>query len=106
MTENGKYRRNDCFGHQRKKQAGRNCYFESDDSEDKRKFNFHKNDTHWKGTIENGKVVTLYKDGHKIAQNDIKNHEGFILETVKEIDEDMAEFEIDMQGFKDGYGKA
>lgn len=66
----------------------------------KRKFNFHKDETHWKGTVEDGKVVLLFKDGEKIAIDEIAKYEDFILDTLKEIDEEMAELEIDMKDFK------
>lgn len=66
----------------------------------KRKFNFHKDDTQWKGAIENGEVVKLYKDGKRIPENEINNHEDFILNTLDEIDDALADLEIDMDDLK------
>ncbi len=72
-----------------------------DNIDDKRKFNFHKDGTHWKGTVENGKVTRLYKDGERISDKNIHEYENFILNTLEEIDEDIVQLEIDMKGFKE-----
>jgi len=71
------------------------------ESNGKRKFNFHKDDVHWSGTVKNGKVVNLYKDGERVADNKIKDHEDFILDTLDEIDTELADLEIDMDEFKE-----
>lgn len=68
--------------------------------EGKRKFNFHKDDVHWKGTIENGKLVKLYKDGDRVPENELREHEGFILSTLGEIDDALADIEINMDDLK------
>jgi len=73
---------------------------EIDNSDGKRKFNFHKNDTHWKGTVKDGKIIQLYKDGEKVPTNKIAEYEDFILVTLEEIDEELVNIEIDMEDFK------
>lgn len=67
----------------------------------KRKFNFHKDDTHWKGVVEDGKLISLYRDGDKIPENELNNHEGFVLNTLDEIDDALADIEIDMDDLKE-----
>ena len=39
----------------------------------KRKFNFHQDNVHWKGILQNGNLVSLYKDGEKITESEIKD---------------------------------
>jgi len=68
--------------------------------EGKRKFNFHKDDTHWKGTVKDGKLITLYKDGQRIPDDKIGDHEDFIIDTLEEIDIELAGLAIDMENLK------
>jgi bla regulator protein blaR1 len=75
-------------------------FSKSDNTNGKRNFNFHNDETHWRGIEKDGKVIELYKDDVKVSQNNIGQYEDYILDTLKEIDEDMAEFEIDMKDFK------
>ena len=76
-----------------------------ENSKGKRNFNFHKNDVHWKGTLENGKVAELYKDGKRIPDNEIKTHEKMILDTLDEIDDALVDLEIDMDDLKEDFAK-
>lgn len=66
-----------------------------------RKFNFHKNDTHWKGVLKDGKVITLYRDGEKIPDDEISKHEESIISTLEELDSAFADVNIDMDNLKE-----
>lgn len=66
----------------------------------KRKFNFHKDNVHWKGIVENGKLINLYKNGDRIPENELESHEGFVFNTLDEIDDALADIDIDMDDLK------
>lgn len=65
-----------------------------------KKFNFHKDDVHWKGEMKNGKLVTLYKDGERIPDDKLKDNKKFVIDTLEEINEALSDIEIDMDDLK------